>query len=80
MTAAQVIEEPAAVLEPTVGHSIPGLQASDRDAGGQGAGSVVQGQLVSRVPPVDRPLLVQVFAQAEYGCGDGEALGLVCVK
>ena len=43
MATMQMIEEPAAVIEPAVGHSIARMQASDRDAGRKGAGSVVQG-------------------------------------
>jgi hypothetical protein len=80
MTASQMIEEPAAVVEPAVGHSIPRMQASDRDAGGKGIRSVVQGELVGRVAALDRPRLVQTFAQTEDGGSDGEALGFVCVK
>jgi hypothetical protein len=41
VTAAQMIKEPAAIVEPGIGHSIAGMQASERDARGQGAGSVM---------------------------------------
>src|SRR5580704_11583630 len=63
MTTAQMIEEPAAVVESAIGHSITRMQASDRDAGGKGARSVVQGQLVGRVAALDRARLEQAFAQ-----------------
>src|SRR5690348_13916171 len=42
MTTAQMLEEPAVVFEPAVGHSITRMQASDRHAGGKGARTVVQ--------------------------------------
>ncbi len=43
MTTAQMIEEPAAVVEPAVGHSITRMEAPEGDAGGKGTRPVMQG-------------------------------------
>src|SRR5215472_13187985 len=43
MTTAEMIEEPAVVCKPSVGHSVTRMQASNQDAGGKGARPVVQG-------------------------------------
>ena len=77
---AQMIEEPASIVEPGIGHAIARMQASERDARGQGARSVMQGELVRRVAALNRSRLVQAFAQTEHRRGDREAFGFVGVE
>ena len=75
-----MIEKPAAIVEPGIGHAIAGVQASERDARRQGARSVMQGELVGRVAALDGTRLEQAFAQAQHRRGDRQAFGFVCIE
>ena len=77
---AQMIEEPAAIVQPGIGHAIAGMQASERDARRQGAVPVMQRELVRRVAALDRSRLVQAFAQAQHRRGDRETFGFVGIE
>src|ERR1700675_1154955 len=77
---AQMIEEPAAIVEPTIRHVIARVQASERNARGKGAGSVMQGELVRCIAALDRSGLVQVFAQAKHRRSDWETFGLIGIE
>jgi hypothetical protein len=57
-----VFEEPASVGEPDIGHAISGLQASDRITRRQGAGPIVQGELIGHVAALDRLCPMQALA------------------
>ena len=80
VAASQTIEEPAAVVKPGIGHSIPGLQASVGHARRKGAGPIMQSQLVGRIAAPDRWRFVETFAQAKHRRGYRQAFGFVRIQ
>jgi hypothetical protein len=76
----QMIEEPAAIGEPTIWHVIARVKATERNARGQWAGSVMQGELVRCIAALERSGLVQAFAQAKHRRGDWETFGLIGIE